>query len=347
MNDNSEKQQEQEVDLVPVFVWIGNGFKNLFNGIANLFKGVAHFLILFLIFIKSNIILLAVLFLVGAGLGYYLDQESKKTFTAAVRVKPYFNSNAQLISNINFYNSLVQEQDFDRLAEELDIPIADVESIKTFTVEADFNDTELLREYDAASRTADSTALVNYTFKGYKSAKREIDYEFYIITVNGTQRDVLEKAAENAVIVRSNSAIRAQRTASIENVKFDISAMNYQLKELDSIIASYQKAIQKSKPMDTGTSTNLYLGDSNSSNSITELFDQKETLLKKLNTARLNKYYYENTINIVSSYVQKGAIEKPHLKIKLALVFLGLGLIIALVPVLWRFLNNYETKRSE
>lgn len=346
MKENSEKHQEQEVDLVPVFVWIGQGFKNLFDGIANFFKAVIHFFILFLIFIKKNIILLAVLVLIGAGLGYYLDMESKNTFTAAVRVKPYFNSNTQLIANIDYYNSLVLEKDYDKLAEALDIPIIDVESINRFTIEADYNDTELLKEYDAASSAVDSTALVNYSFDGYKKAKREIDYEYYLVTVNGTDRDILQKAAENAIIVRSNTAIKAQRIASIENTKFNILAMTYQLQELDSIISSYQKAIKNTKSNDAGVSTNLYIGDKEASKSITDLFEQKTAILRSLDAARLDKYYFENTVNIVSSYVQKGSIEKQHLKIKLALIFFGLGLLIALIPVVWRFLNNYDTKQS-
>jgi hypothetical protein len=344
MNENSEKQQEQEVDLVPVFVWIGNGFKSIFKGIGNVFKGLGHFFILFLIFIKNNIILLVALFIAGAGLGFYLDQESKNRFTAEIRVKPYFNSNTQLIANTNFYNSLVKEENYDRLAVELEIKVEEAKTIKAFTIDADFNDIELLKEYDTAARTADSTALVNYSFKDYKNSKRVIDYEYYLITVSGTDRDILEKIAEVAVRVKENSAIKAQKIASIESVKFNIQAMSYQLNELDSIISSFQKAIQKTKPQETGVSTNLYLGDSDSKSSITELFNQKTSLLNSLSSARLQKYYYNNTINIVSSYVKKGAIYKPHNKIKLAFAFLGFGLLLALIPVLWKSLNVYQSK---
>ena len=343
MNENSEKHQEQEVDLIPVFTWIGNGFRNVGRGIGNFFSALGHFLVLFLIFIKNHIILLSALFLIGAGLGIYLDQQSKKTFTAEVRVRPYFDSNTQLISNIAFYNSLVLEENYSRLAKELKMSLGEVESINGFEIEADFNDTELLMEYDELARSADSVALVNYSFKGFKNSKRTIDYQYYNIAVTGTDRDVLEKVAVNAAMVKDNIAIQAERTASIENIDFEIEANKYQLTELDSIISSYQKAIHKAKAQETGVSTNLYMGDRETSTSIKDLFDQKAKLIGQLNSARLKKNYYKNTINIVSSYVKKGAMEKPHYKIKLALAFFGLGLLIALVPVLWRFLNNYDT----
>ena len=71
MSKDIDKQHEQEVDLVPVFVWIGNGLKNVFYAIVSLLKAILHFLILFLIFIKKNIILLVVM----AILGYFLGRK--------------------------------------------------------------------------------------------------------------------------------------------------------------------------------------------------------------------------------------------------------------------------------
>lgn len=43
MENQPQNNQEQEVDLVPVFVWISNGFKNIFTGVGNLLKGIVTF----------------------------------------------------------------------------------------------------------------------------------------------------------------------------------------------------------------------------------------------------------------------------------------------------------------
>ena len=64
MSTNSN--QDQEIDLTQVFKKIG-GF---FDGIAMaIFKGI--------LFVKKNILIFIVLFILGAGLGYFMDTSQK------------------------------------------------------------------------------------------------------------------------------------------------------------------------------------------------------------------------------------------------------------------------------
>ncbi|MEN8817589.1 MAG: hypothetical protein ABF274_12080 [Nonlabens sp.] len=341
MNNQPDQNQEQEVDLVPVFVWISNGFQNLINAIVGLFKSIAHFLILFLIFIKNHIILLGVLFFIGAGLGWYMSKESKKSFNAQLRVQPNFESAGQLISNLEYYNSLVDQEDFVSLSKELGITTEEARELTSFHIKADFNDTELLKEYDYMARRADTIALENYTFEGFKEAKREIDYQFYTVQISSKDRKALEKAAIKAVQVEDNPLIKAQRKASIETTAFNLKIMENQLKEIDSLLVAFQIAI-KSKDSSTSPGTNVFVSPQNKSEVFTELFEEKSRILYNLEFIRENKYAYENTVNIVSYFVKKGTIEKKHLTVIFALVFLGFGLLIALIPLVFRFLNNYQ-----
>ena len=75
----------------------------------------------------------------------------------------------------------------------------------------------------------------------------------------------------------------------------------------------------------------------------------KTYLMKKLfnlETEREKKYGYENTVNIVSYYVKKGVIVNKHLTVTYAFVFFGLGLLIALIPLVFRFLNAYQKEHT-
>ncbi|WP_213521071.1 hypothetical protein [Nonlabens sp.] len=341
MDNQPNNNQEQEVDLVPVFVWISNGFKNLFSAISGFFKGIAHFLILFLIFIKNNIILLGILLVIGGGLGMYTSRESKKNFTAQLRVQPNFESAGQLISNLEYYNSLVDQEDFTTLGKELNISTAEASQLKSFEIEADFNDTELLKEYDYMARRADTIALENYTFEGFKEAKRAIDYQFYKVEIVSEERAALEKAASAAVQVEDNPLIKAQRLASKETTAFNLSNMEYQLHELDSLIKAFQVSI-KNTDSNTSQATSVFVNGQNKTEVFKELFDEKSRIFFNLENEREKKYSYENTVNIVSYFVKKGVIEKKHLTLTYALIFFGLGLLIALIPVVLRFLNNYQ-----
>jgi hypothetical protein len=342
MNENPEKQQEQEVDLVPVFAWIGTGIKNLFKGLGNILKAIIHFFILFLIFVKNNIILIGTLAILGGVLGFYLSKESKNNFTAQLRVQPNFESAGQLISNLKFYNSLVEQKDFVTLSKQLNITAEQAENLLGFSIKEDFNDTELLREYDQLARQSDSIALENFTFSGYKNAKRLIDYEFYNVEISSKSRLPLEIVATKAIEVKDNPAIKALRMSSIESVVFNIEEMQYQLQEIDSLIRAYQNAIKEVNSNGKNDGTNVFVTNDQNKVSFKEFFMEKATLLSSLEYQRKRKYSFENTVNIVSYFVKSGTIEKKHYVVKFTLVFFGLGLLIALIPLVWRFLNNYQ-----
>jgi len=342
MNQNDDqKREEQEVDLVPIFVWISNGFKNFFNAIGSFFKAIGHALILFLVFLQRNIILIGAFLLAGLALGYYLDTNLKSNFSAQLRVAPNFGSTAQLISNINYYNSLADEKDYQRLSQELKITTAEAEQLKSFDIEPSYNDTELLKEYDKLARASDTMALDNFTFEGFKKAKREIDYEFYEITAKAEKRSVLEKAIPALLEVKENAAIKAASLAMKESIKFNLESSTYQLRELDSLIVAYQQMIRTNQP--NGGNTNLYMGDQKSSDHLMNLFYQKQSLLKKLEELREEKYESENVVNIVSEYVVRGSIKKEHLKLKLLIGFFILGTLVAAIPSIWRFLKTYPS----
>jgi hypothetical protein len=341
MDNQPNNNQEQEVDLVPVFVWISNGFKNLFKAIGSFFIGIAHFFVLTLIFIKSHVILLGIFFLLGGGLGNYLSRESKKTFTAQLRVQPNFQSAAQLISNLEHYNSLVYQEDFLNLAKELGINASEAEKLKSFGIKPDFSDTELLMEYDTFARSSDTMALENFTFEGFKAAKRDIDYEYYTVQISGTDKKALGKAATYATQVEDNPVIKGLRLSSIETNTFNIKSLEYQLTEIDSLFNAYQMAI-KSTDSQSQASTNVYMSGQRNSNAFNDLFNQKASTLYKLKEAREDKYSFDNTVNISSYFVKQGTIEKQYLTMKGAFIFLGLGLLIALIPIVLRFLKSYK-----
>lgn len=344
MNQNDPKNnEEQEVDLVPVFVWISNGIKNFFKAIAAFFMAIGHAIILFLVFLQKNIILIAILVLVGLGLGYYLDAGSSSNYSAKLRVAPNFQSASQLISNIDYYNALAEEEDYERLSNELGISLNEAEDFKSLSIEPSYNDTELLEEYDELARSADTMALDNFTFEGFKDAKREIDYGFYEIIAKAKSRAALEKIIPQVVNIKENPGIKAARLASKETVEFNLQSMNYQLQELDSLIAAYQNMIRTTQG--SGGTTNLYLGEQQSSDKLMNLFHQKQFLLEEMEDFRKDKYSYDSTVNIVSEYIVQGSVKNNHTKLKLLIAFFILGILIAFTPIAWRFLKNYSTDR--
>ena len=246
---------------------------------------------------------------------------------------------------MTYYQSLVEEQDFDKLAKELNTSPEKAAKISSFEIRPEFNDIELLQEYDELARSSDTMALENFTFEGFKAAKRDMDYQFQLVQVTSQDRGILENVIGNIIEVKENSIIKAERQALKETAGFDLKAMSYQLSELDSLIVAYQTAI-KSSDVKGGTGTNLYLGDQKPSEALKNLFNQKRRLLDDTSEIRKDKYSFDKAINVVSQYIKKGSIEKKHYRLKGALIGFGFGLLIALFPLVWRFLKKYEKENA-
>jgi uncharacterized protein YneF (UPF0154 family) len=116
----------QEIDLSQVSKKIGQFFENISTSI---FKGI--------LFLKRNIIVVSILFIVGAALGYYLDKNNK-TYENKIFVQPNFGSVDYLYSKIELIESKIKDNDTVFLRDEVGIkntkkfkkisiePIADV-----------------------------------------------------------------------------------------------------------------------------------------------------------------------------------------------------------------------------
>lgn len=95
----STNSQDQEIDLGQVFKKIGNFFKSLIDKLFDV-----------ILFIKKNIIILAILFIIGAAIGFYLDKTNKR-YNNEVIVAPNFSSVDYLYSKIELLEAKRKEND--------------------------------------------------------------------------------------------------------------------------------------------------------------------------------------------------------------------------------------------
>ena len=89
----------QEIDLSQISKKIGQFFENIST---SLFKGF--------LFLKRNIIIVGILFVIGAGLGFYLDK-TEKAYDNQIIVMPNFGSVDYLYAKVNLINSKINTSD--------------------------------------------------------------------------------------------------------------------------------------------------------------------------------------------------------------------------------------------
>ncbi|HRB72356.1 MAG TPA: hypothetical protein PK776_10970 [Flavobacterium sp.] len=102
-NSNSTNSEDKEIDLSQVSKKIGSAFQSFSDWI---FDGI--------LFVKKNIIIISVLFVLGAGLGFYLDKSGKVYENQAI-VIPNFESVDYLYAKVSLLNAKIKERDYNFL----------------------------------------------------------------------------------------------------------------------------------------------------------------------------------------------------------------------------------------
>lgn len=97
--EHNQHSGDQEIDLSHLSRKIGNFFERIGNGF---FGWIA--------FLKRNIIWVVALFIIGAGLGLYLDKTGKK-YEQGLILQPNFGSTDYLYDKIELINAKVKEGD--------------------------------------------------------------------------------------------------------------------------------------------------------------------------------------------------------------------------------------------
>ena len=99
----------QEIDLSQISEKIGD-----------LFQGVLTFIFNVILFLKKNILILGLIFVIGAVLGFYLDKNSK-VYDNQIIVSPNFVSTDYLYAKIDLINSKINDGDTVFLKDEVGI----------------------------------------------------------------------------------------------------------------------------------------------------------------------------------------------------------------------------------
>jgi uncharacterized protein YfkK (UPF0435 family) len=121
MSTNTQNNDNQEIDLSQVSKKIGDFFEGISTKI---FKSI--------LFFKRNIIWIGILFVLGVGLGIYLDKSSK-VYEHQIMVQPNFSSVDYLYSKIDLLSSKIKSED--TLFLKNVVGIKDVEKFKKIKIE--------------------------------------------------------------------------------------------------------------------------------------------------------------------------------------------------------------------
>ncbi len=315
--------EDQEIDLTVVSKKIGKGLDRFSTMI---FKS--------LLFLKRNIILIAVIVIVGFGIGFYLDQESK-IYDHEIIVSPNFESVDYLYDKIDLINAKIQEGD--TLFLRKTVGIKTPKSIKKIQIEPLIDVYKFIEEkkenFELLRLMAESGDMKkileeNVTSKNYKNHK--ITFVTALVTNNESTVEPILK------YLNENSYFSIIQSATLKNINNKIQENDVIIAQINNLLNGFSKSIARKQ-------NNPKLVFYNESTQLNDMLKTKEQIIYDQAFQKLLLIRYDKIIKESSSAINVKNTKSLTGKKKFILPLLFL-IVFILLGFLKSFYNNQMSK---
>ena len=310
MSSKSQNTDNQEIDLSQISKKIGNFFENISTSI---FRGF--------LFFKRNILWVGILFILGAGLGFYLDKTTK-VYDNEIIVSPNFGSIDYLYAKIELISSKINDGDTIFLKEVVGIKepkklkkiaITPIPDVYKFINNSDknFEFVKLLAE------DGDIKKIVNENLTSK-------NYPYHMISYTTDKETSNEKTVEPLLNFLNNSDyFKLIQKEYVNNIKVKIV-------ENDSIISQINGLLNAFSTTANGTQKSDKLVYYNENSQLNEVIKTKDALVNEQGIHRIELVNFDkiikdnsSTLNIKNTQVVNG-----KMKFVLPLLFIAIFVLV-------------------
>lgn len=313
MSTKSQNNDEQEIDLSEISQKIG-GF---FDGISTrIFNGI--------LFVKRNAVIIVCLFLLGIGLGFYLDKTSK-SYDNQIIVIPNFGSNDYLYSKINLINSKIEEQD--TLFLKNTVGIKQPKNFKKITIDPINDVYKFIENKDQNFEFIKLLAEDGDMKKIMTDVVTSKNYPFHAIsfsTSNYTSDD-------NVVKPLMNYLNKSQYFAEIQ--KEYLYNIKDKIKENDSIISQINGFLNSFSSKANGSQKSSNLVYYNENTQLNDVIKTKNELVYEQGTRRIELLNNSKIVKEISVTLNVKNLKSINGKLKIVLPFLFIFIFVFIVLI--------------
>ncbi len=280
----NRSKNSDEIDLGQLFQLIGNGFNSIFKAFLRLF-----------VYLRKHALILLGLIVVGAGIGYGLNQIVSTKLKTEVIVKPQMDSKNYLYDvvdeiqanikaeNTVFFNTIgIENIDYNGL--EVTISRVNVSSDS----ESDKQYLELLQSFDDTEAIAD---IVRAELQNKSSYNHRISF-FYKDAELG--EDFAKKVM---VYINNNSYFDGLLEIYRANAESRIEENKRLLEQIDLIIANYSKKMAQQEDF---TGNDRIVLDNQETVNITGLFNLKNNLIQDIEAKKIELEQRSDIIRVMN-----------------------------------------------
>ncbi|WP_460220425.1 hypothetical protein [Psychroserpens sp. MEBiC05023] len=341
--------QNDEIDLGVLFNAIGQLFDKLFYFIANVFKGIFSIVVYGLKPLIANFKLIFLIMTIAAVLGYVLEKYNPKSYKSVMFVKPYFDSKYQLVNNINYFNALIGNEDYETLTEVFDISKEEAKIINGFEIDiGPESENDKIKQYDTYLKSLDSIRAQDISYEEFIENRDIFSSDFFEISVEANKKDIFKKLEDGLISSFENTYSEKKKKKRDSLIYLQKLSIERSIISVDSLQKVYIKVLQEDSKSASNT---ISLGEGfsiepeNAKTKEFELLNKELQLRKELRVLDEQKIEENDFFDIVSGFQEIGSINKSFLK-KYTIVLPLLAFLIICLAFLTnkiiRFINSYE-----
>ena len=333
---NQKQNNDQEIDIISLINLLANKTKSFFVLIINFLISIFNLFISLLFVIKKNYILLITAVIIG-GLTEYIFKKKfyKPIYTSSLTLSPNFGSTYHLYGNIDFYKSLIKEQDFKKLKSYLNLDSSDSKSLKGISIIPYTNELEKLENFRVLLGSADSITASKLEYAVHNKNIPFDSYSKHVITLELNNNKVPTQIEQRIIKnIENNFYYKNKKETYLENLEIKKQYILESIGKLDTLLFAEMK-----KPKGENSGTTIVLDENQNENIDLQLFDRYKSIRNELVEINYDLNDKKHVINTINSFSDLASEEDSNFMIITPLFFL-MTLFLILLFELNKKLNN-------
>jgi len=351
----SNKNTSEEVDLIVFFNLIGSVFTRFYNFIGSILKSIFSIVIYTIkTFVVNWKLIIGVIIVAGVA-GFFLEQKKPKVYSSDMLVRPYFDSKFQLVTNINYFNALIANKDYETLDgifnDNNPNEKIDVKEIKSFEIEpGPETENDKILQYQGFLQALDSAKTGgDLSYEDYVENRSIYSGDLFLIIAESYKKDIFN-GLEHGINSAFNNEF-SERKKTKEKQLYDLERQNIleNLKEVDSLQRIYISVLQeetKNPNKDFKIAAGISLQQEKSGTKEYELLEKEISLREQLRRLEEEVLSKDVFVDVISSFQRVGNREIKLLE-RYSLIFPAMAFLLLCLVFLSSKIVNYAINYDE
>ncbi|MBR9844594.1 MAG: hypothetical protein GYB35_00085 [Algicola sp.] len=345
---HTKTDKSEEIDLVVFFNLIGNFFLRIIEFFKSIFQSIVSFIVFILRAIIDNLKIISIVLVISAIVGYGLEKIKPKVYESSMFVKPYFDSKYQLVNNIEYFNALLSNEEYDTFSKIFDIDLENAKKVLSFEIKiGPESENDKIKEYDEYLKSLDSVRAQEISYNDFIENRDIFSSNFFEINVESHKKDIFKKLelGLNSSFENTYSEKKMKKRDSLIYIqKQNILAS---IESVDSLQKVYIRVLEeesKSKSQKIGIGEGFTIEPAESKTREFELLNKELDLRKQLRVLDEQKVEEDVFFDTVSGFQEIGSISRTIYQ-RYSIIFPLLSFLILCIIFITkqtiRFVKNY------